>query len=256
MAELLTKKKIVVVGAGGLLGAQVVKGILKSGGEVIALDINVAAMKERFVSVGIAISEENIHTEELNINDSRMLSEFWENVENVSGAVNCTYPRNATYGGNFFDVTLDSFNENINLHLGSAFLFSQQCAKYFMRNDSSFALVNVSSVYGVIAPKFEIYDGTSMTMPVEYAVIKSAILHLNKYICAYVKNSKFRINSISPGGLIDSQPEEFIQAYKEQTNGTGMLKAEDMVESVIYLLSDSSKYVTGQNIVIDDGFTI
>ncbi len=98
-------------------------------------------------------------------------------------------------------MSLDSFNENIALHLGSAFIFTQQCAKYFKNKNTPFTLVNISSIYGVIAPKFEIYNGTPMTMPVEYAAIKSAILHLNKYVVTYVNDSRFRINSVSPGGI-------------------------------------------------------
>ena len=88
------------------------------------------------------------------------------------------------------------------------------------------------------------------------AAIKSALLHLNKYIVAYVNNSNFRVNSISPGGLIDGQPESFLQAYKTKTLGQGMLESKDMMGAITFLLSDNAQYINCQNIIIDDGFTI
>ena len=117
-------------------------------------------------------------------------------------------------------------------------------------------MVNISSIYGVVAPKFEIYDNTKMTMPIEYSAIKSALLHLNKYVVAYVNDSKFRINAISPGGIFDHQPTPFLDAYKSNTNGAGMLDVSEMIGSVLFLLSDQSRYVTAQNIIIDDGFSL
>ena len=131
----------------------------------------------------------------------------------------------------------------------------QQCAAYFKREQNDFSLVNISSIYGVVAPKFEVYDNTKMTMPVEYAAIKSALLHLSKYVVAYVADSRFRVNSVSPGGLFDNQPEAFLAKYKEHTLGKGMLDPGDILGSIIFLLSDNSKYINAQNLIIDDGFT-
>lgn len=93
-----------------------------------------------------------------------------------------------------------------------------------------------------------------MTMPVEYAAIKSALLHLNKYIVKYVNDSRFRVNAVSPGGIFDFQPAEFLEAYQKNTNGVGMLGVEDVIGSIIFLLSNHSRYVTAQNIIVDDGF--
>ncbi len=93
-------------------------------------------------------------------------------------------------------------------------------------------------------------------MPVEYAAIKSAIQHLNKYVVSYVNDSRFRINCVSPGGIFDHQPEAFLKAYKDKTHGAGMLDVEEVVGSVLFLLSEQSRYVTGQNIIVDDGFSL
>ncbi|MEZ9411769.1 oxidoreductase [Vibrio lentus] len=256
MEKLLENKTILVAGAGGLLGTRLVPAILAQSGKVIAADINIEAMTEHLVSLGVDVTDENLTLSVLDVTKADSVRQLLATHTNIDGAVNSTYPRNKTYGAHFFDVSLDSFNENLSLHLGSAFLFTQQCASYFNKHESPLSLVNISSIYGVVAPKFEIYENTPMTMPVEYAAIKSAIQHLNKYTVAYVNDSRFRINSVSPGGIFDNQPGAFLEAYRSKTHGAGMLDVEEVVGSVLFLLSEQSRHVTGQNIIIDDGFSL
>lgn len=256
MSNLLKNKVILVAGAGGLLGGVVVSEALKQGAEVFAVDIDINAMKQRLELLGVNVESSQIKIQQLDITDESSVLSLFDRIDTViHGAVNATYPRNKTYGQHFFDVKLDSFNENLALHLGSAFLFTQQCAAYFKKVETDFSLVNISSVYGVISPKFKVYKNTSMTMPIEYAAIKSALLHLNKYVNSYVCDSRFRINSVSPGGILDNQPESFLKRYKKETNGAGMLNVNDVVGSILFLLSDEAKFVTSQNIVVDDGFS-
>ncbi|WP_027361966.1 oxidoreductase [Halodesulfovibrio aestuarii] len=253
---MLRGKNILVAGAGGLLGASTVVEIIKNGGSVVAADINKESVEVKLSSMGVALSSEQVTTCSLDVTCEESVISFFDQAESLAGAVNCTYPRNDSYGAHFFDVTLSGFNENLTLHLGSSFLFCQQCARFFQKNEERFSLVNLASIYGVVAPKFDIYDGTSMTTPVEYAAIKSAIIHLTRYLSAYINDSRFRVNSISPGGILDGQPETFLNKYREQTNGKGMLDVEDIINPIIFLLSDKSEYIAGQNIVIDDGFTL
>jgi NAD(P)-dependent dehydrogenase (short-subunit alcohol dehydrogenase family) len=256
MNNLLVGEHVLVIGAGGLLGTKVTKYALEQGAKVIAVDLALENLQKRLSKDGIDITNSNLSCASLDITIEEDVIKFFESGIKITGAVNCTYPRNKAYGAHFFDVKISDFNENLSLHLGSAFLFTQQCAKYFNLHKKPFSLVNISSIYGVIAPKFEIYDSTSMSMPVEYAAIKSAILHLSKYAIKYVNNSLFRINSVSPGGIFDNQPKPFLNAYKELTNGEGMLDVEEVIGSILFLLSEQSKFVTGQNIVVDDGFSL
>jgi len=93
-------------------------------------------------------------------------------------------------------------------------------------------------------------------MPVEYAAIKSGMLHLTKYMAKYFKGKNIRVNAISPGGILDSQPREFLSEYNQQCSTKGMLDPKDLNGALIYLLSDMSKYVNGQNIIVDDGFAL
>lgn len=173
-----------------------------------------------------------------------------------TGAVNCSYPRNKDYGKHFFDVSLQSFNENLSLNLGCAFLFMQQCATYFKKQKNEFSIVNIASIYGVVTPSFRIYEGTSMTTAVEYSAIKSALIHLSKYVAAYIADSRFRVNIVSPGGIADNQADSFLQAYQAETLGKGMLDADDITGAITFLLSNYARFINGQNIIVDDGFTL
>lgn len=256
MNNLLINKTILVAGAGGLLGSQIVKNALEQGANIIAADIDSKRMQKLLYSLNIEKDTPSLKFLEVDINDENSVKGLFSKFDHLDGAVNATYPRNSTYGAHFFDVTLSSFNENLAMHLGSAFLFSQQCAAYFENKKTPFSLVNISSIYGVVAPDFSIYENTPMTMPVEYSAIKSGLLHINKYISKYINNSDFRINAVSPGGIFDSQPEAFLEAYKQKTLGTGMLNVKDIIGSILFLLSEQSAYIVGQNLIVDDGFSL
>src|SRR5690606_7460562 len=155
---------------------------------------------------------------------------------------------------NFFEVTYEDFCENLALHLGGYFLFMQQCAKYATSRQKEFSLVNMSSIYGVMAPRFSIYEDTRMTMPVEYAAIKSSLQHITRYVTAYLKGASFRVNCVSPGGILANQDVTFLQKYNEHCSGKGMLDPIDVTPTVLFLLSDSARHISGQNIIVDDGF--
>lgn len=245
-----------MAGAGGLLGSELVKAATAEGAEVLAVDLSAAAIQSRLTESWLQNHEQLVTSAELDLTDEEAVVEFFSGLTGFTGAVNATYPRNSSYGARFQDVTLASFNDNVSLHLGSAFLFMRECAALFERTCEAFSLVNVASIYGVRAPDFSVYAETSMTMPVEYAAIKAGIVHLNRYVAAYVRRSAFRVNSISPGGLYDGQPSGFVERYRRKTHGTGMLTAGEMSGAVNFLLSDHSCHVTGQNIIIDDGFTL
>lgn len=248
-------KKILVAGAAGLLGSHLAAHLLSLGAEVIAADYNGESLRNGLKNSGL-LEHPLLKVAELDLNDAPLVISFFKELECLDGAVNCAYPRNKQYGRSFNQVELTDFNENVSLHLGSSFLFIQQCAKYFEQHKTPFSLVNISSIYGVVAPKFEIYDNTTMTTPVEYAAIKSALIHLSKYVASFVGDSRFRSNCVSPGGLLDRQPESFLVKYKDACLGKGMLDVKDIMGSIAFLLSDQSKYINGQNLIVDDGFSL
>jgi NAD(P)-dependent dehydrogenase (short-subunit alcohol dehydrogenase family) len=255
----LSKKVVVVTGGAGLIGQTFVKAVVNGGGIAIIADIN----EEIGISVQNQLQEdldtENIDYIHLDITSKisleKAIQTLSEKYGRIDALVNNAYPRNKQYGRSFFDVEYGDFIENIGLNLGGYFLASQQFAKYFEKQKHG-NIINISSIYGVIAPKFEVYNGTSMTMPVEYAAIKSALIHLTKYMAQYFKGMNIRVNAISPGGIYDAQPELFLEKYTQNTLNKGMLDKDDLAGTLIYLLSDMSQYVQGQNIIVDDGFCL
>ena len=173
----------------------------------------------------------------------------------ITSVVNCAYPRNAQYGRKFEHVSYESFCENVSLHLGGYFLTMQTFAEYFAKQSGG-TILNIASIYGVVPPRFDIYTDTEMTVPVEYAAIKSAIIHLTKYAARYYAGKNVRINCLSPGGIMNSQNEVFLEAYRTQCLNKGMLDAHDIAGTAVFLLSEASRFINGQNIVVDDGFVL
>lgn len=255
---MLENKVIVVSGGAGLIGKQFCFAIAKNGGTAIVADINLDAAKAAALEI-CQTYPGKAEAYELDITSKASVNTLIVHLKNKYGQINAlinnAYPRNRNYGRKIEDVTYEDFCENVGLHLGGYFLVSQQFCLYFKEQGHG-NIVNMGSIYGVIAPRFDIYEQVSFTMPVEYAAIKSAVIHLTFYLAQYFKKDGIRVNCLCPGGVLDKQPEAFVNSYNSYCGKKGMLEVNDLVGSLIYLLSDGSKYVTGQNLIVDDGFTL
>lgn len=256
---MLKGKVVIVTGGAGLIGQEFIRAVIDNNGIAVIADINKSLGLSVKNEISLELNTSNIDFVELDITSSQSLTECISFLKNkyskIDALVNNAYPRNKNYGKSFFNVSYDDFSENISLNLGGYFLSSQKFSDFFKIQGYG-NIINLSSIYGITAPKFEVYKNTNITMPVEYAVIKSALIHLTKYMAKYFKGMNIRVNSISPGGILDNQPELFIKLYNEQCISKGMLDKSDLKGTLVYLLSDMSKYVNGQNIVVDDGFTL
>jgi len=256
---MLKDKVVVVTGGAGLIGQEFVRAVIEQNGIAIIADINKNEGQRVSNELSDKLKSNKIDFFELDITSKKSLQECIGYLDNkygrIDALVNNAYPRNKNYGRHFFDVEYDDFVENLGMNLGGCITPSQLFSLYF-QNQGYGNIINISSIYGVIAPKFEIYNNTEMTMPVEYAAIKSGMLHLTKYMAKYFKGKNIRVNAISPGGILDSQPREFLSEYNQQCSTKGMLDPKDLNGALIYLLSDMSKYVNGQNIIVDDGFAL
>ena len=256
---MLKDKVVVVTGGAGLIGQEFVRAIIEQNGIAIIADINKNEGQRVSNELSDKLKSNKIDFFELDITSKKSLQECISYLDNkygrIDALVNNAYPRNKNYGRHFFDVEYDDFVENLGMNLGGCITPSQLFSLYFQKQGYG-NIINISSIYGVISPKFEIYDNTEMTMPVEYAAIKSGMLHLTKYMAKYFKGKNIRVNAISPGGILDSQPEEFLKKYNQECSTKGMLDSNDLNGTLIFLLSDMSKYVNGQNIVVDDGFSL
>ena len=256
---MLQNKVVVITGGSGLIGKEFVRAVLESGGIAIIADVDTKRSEavQKVLSKGEYGNKVDVVT--LDIKSKSSLTACIEYLNDkygqIDALVNNAYPRNTQYGRHFFDVEYDDFVENVGLNLGGYTLASQCFARYFKEQGHG-NIVNIASIYGVIAPKFEVYNGTAMTVPIEYAAIKAGLIHLTKYMAKYFKGMNIRVNTISPGGISDSQPEAFLENYKEECISKGMLDGHDLAGTLIYLLSDMSQYVNGQNIIVDDGFVL
>ena len=141
------------------------------------------------------------------------------------------------------------------MQLGGSIIFSQIILKYFVEQNKG-NLIHISSIFGLYAPKFHHYEGTNMTSPIEYAAIKSGIISITRWLAKYYKNQNIRVNCISPGGILDNQSNSFIEKYRESCTNIGMLNANDLVSTISLLLSSNSRAINGQNIIIDDGWSL
>jgi NAD(P)-dependent dehydrogenase (short-subunit alcohol dehydrogenase family) len=258
MANTLDGKVIVVTGGAGLLGRAFCEAICVAGGTVIVAEKNEKEGKpvaedlfKRFNGRAIYIN--------VDVTSDSSLQGLLQSVHNefgyIDALVNNAYPRNKNYGRVFEEVTYHDFMENVGMHVGGYFLASKHFLNYFSEKKQG-NIVNLASIYGAIAPRFEIYEGTEMTMPVEYAVIKSGIIHLTKYITRYYKGKNIRCNSLSPGGVFNHHTDEFVEKYRAYSSNKGMLDAKDLCGTLVFLLSDASEFVNGQNIVVDDGWSL
>ena len=114
----------------------------------------------------------------------------------------------------------------------------------------------ISSIQGVMAPKFHHYSNLNMSSPIEYSAAKAGIISLTRYLAKYIQNKDLRINCISPGGIFDNQPKNFIKKYKNSCLSKGLLDSKDLEGVVEFLVSNKSNFMTGQNFIIDDGWSL
>jgi NAD(P)-dependent dehydrogenase (short-subunit alcohol dehydrogenase family) len=255
---MLKGKVVVLAGGAGCLGTPMAEGIVAAGGSVLIADLALDRARElagrlQREAPGRAAAVRMDITSLAEVRAS--LAAALEAFGRVDALVNAAYPRNAEYGRRLEEVTYESFCANVDAHLGGYFLTTQQYAEHFAGHGGG-TVINLSSIYGVIPPRFEVYAGTAMTMPVEYAAIKAGIQHLSRYFAKYYLGRGVRCNVLSPGGILDGQPEPFLHAYRSHCLGKGMLDRGDLVGSLVFLLSDAARHITGQNLIVDDGYIL
>jgi len=256
---MLKDNVVVITGGAGLIGQEFIKAVIENNGIAIIADINEELGYKVKEELSIQLKTTRIDFVQLDITSKDSLKNCIDYLANkykrIDALVNNAYPRNKNYGKNFFDVEYEDFIENLGLNLGGYFKTSQEFSKYFKEQGHG-NIINISSIYGITAPKFEIYAGTKMTTPVEYAAIKSGIIHMTKYMAKYFKGMNIRVNTLSPGGIFDNQSDSFLKKYKDNCLNKGVLDKSDLKGTLVYLLSNMSKYVNGQNIIVDDGFCL
>jgi len=246
---------VLITGGAGRIGSAIAQEVIAQGGSVIFVDMHEAGLKKVTADLDDASFCVVVADAGLPEEADRCIRTGVDKFGRVDAAIHSAYPRSAGWGARFEDIQQKHLNEDLSGHLGGAILFSQRILEFF-KNQGHGNLIHVSSIMGVVTPKFENYAGTKMTSPIEYTAIKAALIAMTKYLAKYYKGNNIRVNCISPGGILDEQPESFLEKYRSCCNDKGMLDADDLVGTVLYLLSEQSRYVTGQNIIVDDGWSL
>lgn len=241
----LKDKLIVVTGGSGLLGTAIVEHLKSEGALVVNVDLN-AATSADFMQIKADI------TEEQSINE--LVATVKKQFGRVDGLVNNAYPRTSDWGKKFEDIPYESWKKNVDLQMNSLFYLIQQFSG-IMKEQKSGSIVNMTSIYGVVGPDFTVYGDTGMTMPAAYSAIKGGIVNFSRYLAAYYGPYNLRVNCVSPGGIFDNQNPIFVKNYSDKVPMRRMGLPADIAPPVSFLLSDDSKYITGQNLIVDGGWT-
>ena len=257
-SESLVNQNVLITGAAGRIGFAVANQALSLGANVFLADISPESLERSILQLS-SLGASKICSSVADISNSSgidcLISEVNASFGRIDSVVHCAYPRSKGWGTKFEDINEENLFLDLNMQLGGAILFSRRVYKYFQHQGHG-NLVHLSSIQGVCAPKFEHYSGTSMSSPIEYAAIKAGIISIVRWLAKYSANQNIRVNCVSPGGILDSQPETFLSKYRESCTNIGMLSAEHVASIVTFLLSPEAVAINGQNIVVDDGWSL
>jgi NAD(P)-dependent dehydrogenase (short-subunit alcohol dehydrogenase family) len=252
---MLSKKIVAISGGAGLLGAGFSRAIVNSGGKVIVGDLSVDRGQELINELG----RNNSMFIDVNTSNPDSIENFislgMSHYGKIDCAIHCAYPRSNQWGTKFEDIESDGLKDDLYNQLGGAILFSQKFISYF-RKQGYGNLIHISSIQGVTSPKFQHYEGTSMVSPIEYSAIKSGIISITQYLAKYCKGENIRVNCISPGGILNNPQSVFKERYNSACSSKGLLDASDLNGTIVYLLSEMSQFTNGQNIIVDDGWSL
>ncbi len=244
---ILKDKIIIVTGGTGLIGREIIKDIKKKGGIALNCDINIETnLAEGSIHTDIT-SQESI-SETINL----IMSEYGR----IDGLVNNAYPRTGDWGTAFEHIKVESWQKNVDMQMNSIFCFCQQVL-VIMKEQQSGSIVNIGSIYGVVGNDFTLYEEYGGTSPAAYSAIKGGIINFSRYLASYFGPLGIRINCVSPGGIIDekNQHPSFIRRYSEKVPMRRLGTPEDIAPAVSFMLSEEARYITGQNLIVDGGWT-
>ncbi|WP_413391307.1 oxidoreductase [Prochlorococcus marinus] len=255
----LKGKNILIMGAAGRLGFAIVQKCLEYDCKNVFLsDFNEADLISKSKKINVK-KFQRIHLIKSDITNEKEIIDLLEKCKKlvpiIDGAVQCAYPRSAGWGTKIENLRQEDLQEDLNSQLGGSIIFSKHIMKLFVDQKRG-SLVHISSIMGINAPKFYNYEGTEMHSPIEYTAIKAAIIAITKWLAKYYFNKGVRVNCVSPGGILDKQNQKFLDKYRLSCNNIGMLNSSDLSDAIVFLLSDVSRAVTGQNLIIDDGWSL
>ena len=257
----LNGKAAIVTGAAGQLGGEYVRTLLGAGASVAALDLRFNNPK----SILDKISSERLLKVEADITDRRSLEKALDVIVSRLGRP-CILVNNAAIDappnasdqetGPFETYPESSWDIMMNVNLKGMFLCCQVMGGHMAKNNGG-SVINISSIYGILSPDQRIYEYKDRPFfkPVTYAVSKSGVLNLTRYLATYWAKKNVRVNTLVLGGVFNNQDETFLKNYNAKVPLGRMAGQDEYNGAVLFLASDASSYMTGAQLVIDGGFS-
>ena len=265
----LTGRVAVVTGGVGLLGAEFCRTLAEAGAAVVVVDLNAPASQAVADSLtkdgvqALAIPTDITQPEAVNSLVEKTMSAFGRlDILVNSAALDPKFDPDAVSKGitpgAFEDYPLDLWNSALNVNLTGMFLMTQACVKPMIAQGRRGSIVNICSTYGLNGPDQRIYvkDGQRVAFkPVYYTVTKAGVMGFTKYLAAYYAETEIRVNALTPGGVFNNHEDYFVKNYSAKTILGRMARKDEMNGALLFLASDASSYMTGNNVVVDGGWT-
>tara|TARA_R110002072_G_scaffold83029_2_gene188727 strand:+ start:420 stop:1163 length:744 start_codon:yes stop_codon:yes gene_type:complete len=245
MTDLLKNKIILVTGGDGLIGKAIVEDINNKGGIAVNADIVFPKTDLENNNLLMDVTDENSMLEGIHL--------VKKHYGKIDGLVNNAYPRTKDFGNEFEKIDLESWNKNLNYQLSSTFFCIQKSIPFL--KETKGAIVNLGSIYGVVGNDLSIYENTDINPVAPYSAIKGGIINFSRYLASYYGAAGIRVNVVSPGGIFNHQDPNFVKNYENKVPMKRMGTPDDIAPAVSFLLSNEAKYITGQNLVVDGGWT-
>lgn len=262
----LSGKVAVVTGGAGILGRNFCAGLAEFGAKIAVVDVDQASAATLAAQLSADYGAEAIGIG-CNIADRASVADMAKIVVETFGGVDILHNNAATKSSDlagffapFEDFSLEIWREVMSVNLDAAFLVSQAIGRLMISQKRGGSIINTASIYGVLGADKRIYEGSNylggeINTPAVYAASKAGLLGLTRYLSTHWAEHNIRVNAITPGGVSSGQNDEFKSRYSARVPMGRMATSDEMVSTLIFLASDASSYVTGQNIVVDGGLS-
>lgn len=267
----LTGRVAIVTGGAGLLGYQHGAILAAAGAHVVLLDLRVANPQLRAEQLTVAHGPECLGlavdiTSEASLLEARdaIIAKFGRIDILINNAANNPKVEDQMPGqpwSRIENLPLETWNADIAVGLTGAFLCSRIFGQEMVKRNSG-VILNVASDLGVIAPDQRLYrkegvpEDQQPVKPVTYSVVKTALIGLTRYLSTYWTANNIRVNAISPGGVSAGQPDEFTARLHQLIPMGRMAHKDEYQGAILFLCSDASSYMTGQNLIVDGGRSV
>jgi NAD(P)-dependent dehydrogenase (short-subunit alcohol dehydrogenase family) len=247
----LQNKKVLITGALGQIGQVLVETFLKNGAFVYALDLQ-SNVDEIFKEKVSKYSDNYVY-----LSGDIRTQEFAQAVlDSIEGTIDVLV--NCAGIGVYTPLesrTEEELDDVIATNLKGTIWMSKIVAER-MKKQNCGTIINFGSIYGITTPDFRIYGDSGRNSSEIYGATKAGIIHFTKYLAAYLAPYGITANAISPGGVFRAQSDDFVKNYEYKTPLARMATPDDLVGTILFLASDDARYITGQNIAVDGGFTV